>query len=84
MRESRIAARRDVWALARFSHHNQLPGYKEKKVLARCQLRLVVPISHLATKGGDLEWAKAQPDGAAAERKVAFGFLEEVRQVPAS
>jgi len=38
-----MAARRGVWALARFLHRNQLPGEKEKNALAGCQLPLVVP-----------------------------------------
>ena len=38
-----MAPRRGVWALARFLHRKQLPGEKEKNVLAGCQLRPVVP-----------------------------------------
>ena len=34
-----MAARRGVWALARFLHRNQLPGETEKNALAACQLR---------------------------------------------
>jgi len=38
-----MAARRGVWALARFLHRKQLPGEKEKNALAGCQFRLVAP-----------------------------------------
>jgi len=34
-----MRVRRGVWALARSLHRNQLPGEKEKNVLAACQLR---------------------------------------------
>ena len=37
-----MAARRDVLALARFLHRNQLPGEKEKNVLAASQPRPAV------------------------------------------
>ena len=37
-----MAARRGVWALARFLHRNELPGEKEKNALAGCQPRPVV------------------------------------------
>ena len=38
-----MAARREVWALARFLHRKQLPGEKEKNVLAGGQSRRAVP-----------------------------------------
>jgi len=41
-----MAARRGVWALARFLHRKQLPGEKEKNALAGCQ-RPVVPKPHM-------------------------------------
>jgi len=43
VREPGMAARRDVWALARFLHRKQLPGEKEKNALAGCRLRPLVP-----------------------------------------
>jgi len=43
-----MAARRGVWALARFLHRNQLPGEKEKNALAGCPSRPVVPKVHIA------------------------------------
>jgi len=43
MRKPGMAARRGVWALARFLHRNQLPGEKEKNGLAGCPLRPLVP-----------------------------------------
>jgi len=42
-----MAARRVVWALARFLHRDQLPGEKEKNALAGCQPRPVVPKVHI-------------------------------------
>jgi len=42
-----MAARRGVWALARFLHRKQLPGEKEKNALAGCQPRLLVPKLHM-------------------------------------
>ena len=39
-----MAARRGVWALARFLDRNQLPGEKEKNALAGCRLSLAAPI----------------------------------------
>jgi len=42
MRKPGMAARRDVWALARFLHRKQLPGEKEKNALAGCPLRPLV------------------------------------------
>ena len=47
MRKPGMAAHRGVWALARFLHRNQLPGEKEKNVLAACQLRPIVPKPHM-------------------------------------
>jgi len=43
MRKRGMAARRDMWALARFLHRKQLPGEKEKNALAGCRLRPLVP-----------------------------------------
>jgi len=42
-----MAARRGVWALARFLHRNQLPGEKEKNALANCRPRSLVPKRHM-------------------------------------
>ena len=42
-----MAARRGVWALARFLHRKQLPGEKEKNALAGCRLRPLVPKLHM-------------------------------------
>ena len=36
-------AERGAWALTRFLHRNELPGAKEKNVLAGTRLRLLVP-----------------------------------------
>jgi len=47
MRKPGAAARRGVWALARFLHRKQLPGEREKNALAGCQLRLLVPKSRI-------------------------------------
>jgi len=38
-----MATHRGVWALARFLHRKQLPGEKEKNVLAGGQFRRAVP-----------------------------------------
>jgi len=43
MRKPETAARRGVWALARFLHRNQLPAEKEKNASTGCQFRLVAP-----------------------------------------
>ena len=43
-----MAARRGVWALARFLPCNQLPGGKEKNALTGNRLRLLVPKGHKA------------------------------------
>jgi len=43
MRKHPMAAHRGVWALARFLHRKQLPGEKEKNVLAGDQSRRAVP-----------------------------------------
>jgi len=42
-----MAARRGVWALARFLRRNQLPGEKEKNALAGCRLPPLVPKVHI-------------------------------------
>jgi len=47
MREPGMAARRGVWALARFLHRNHRPGEKEKNALAGCRLRPLVPKLHM-------------------------------------
>ena len=47
MRKPGMAARRGVWALARFLHRKKLPGEKEKNALAGCQPRPVVPKPHM-------------------------------------
>jgi len=41
--ETRDGSAPGLWALARFLHRKQLPGEKEKNVLAGCQPRPVVP-----------------------------------------
>ena len=43
MRKPRMAARRGVWALARFLRRKRLPGENEKNALAGCRLRPLVP-----------------------------------------
>ena len=43
-----MAARRGVWALARFLHRKRLPGRKEKNASVACQGGLVVPNLRIA------------------------------------
>ncbi len=47
MRKPAMAARRGLWALARFLHRKRLPGEKEKNALAGCRLRPLVPKLHM-------------------------------------
>ena len=42
-----MAARRGVWASARFLHRKQLPGEKEKNALAGWRFRPIVPELHM-------------------------------------
>jgi len=57
MRKPAMAARRSAWALARFLHRNHRPDEKEKNVLAGCQLRLLVPKSHIPNASCPLDKA---------------------------